>query len=108
DAAALYAEHCAACHAEGRLGGTGPALIPETLERMYGPKLEAVIAEGRPATQMEGFSDRLTTEEIAAISTWLAEPLAATPSWTSADIAASREMVPGYAAAEAPVFGADP
>lgn len=108
DAVALYDRHCASCHAESRLGGTGPALIPETLGRMYGPKLEAVISEGRPATQMESFADRLTPDEIAAISTYLETPLATVPDWTEADITASREMVADYAPASAPVFTADP
>ena len=31
---ALYAEHCAACHGADRLGGMGPALLPENLERL--------------------------------------------------------------------------
>ena len=42
DPAADYAEHCASCHAEDRLGGTGPALIPETLGRVRG--IDEVIA----------------------------------------------------------------
>ena len=46
-APALYVEHCAACHGADRLGGTGPALIPETLKRMRGPKIADVIANGR-------------------------------------------------------------
>ena len=45
DPAADYAEHCASCHAEDRLGGTGPALIPETLGRVKG--LDEVIADHR-------------------------------------------------------------
>ena len=28
---ATYATHCAACHGAGRLGGSGPALLPENL-----------------------------------------------------------------------------
>jgi len=49
DAPSDYAEHCASCHGENRLGGVGPALIPETLKRMRGPRVAAVIAEGRAA-----------------------------------------------------------
>jgi mono/diheme cytochrome c family protein len=37
-APALYREHCAACHGETRLGGIGPALLPENLERLRKPK----------------------------------------------------------------------
>ena len=33
-AAEIYAAKCAACHGTDRLGGTGPALIPEALVRL--------------------------------------------------------------------------
>ena len=108
DASALYVEHCAACHAETRLGGTGPALIPETLGRMFGPRLEAVIAEGRVATQMPGFADLLGPDEISAIAAYLALPLAEPPVWTAEDIEATRDLSVVYAPAAAPVFTADP
>ena len=36
DPGADYASHCAACHGADRLGGTGPALIPETRGRLKG------------------------------------------------------------------------
>ncbi|MDF2141847.1 nitrite reductase [Paenirhodobacter sp. CAU 1674] len=108
DGAALFAEHCAACHAENRLGGTGPALIPETLGRMFGPALEQVIAEGRPATQMAGFADQLSAPEITAIAAWLGTPLAETPVWTAEMANTSREMSDTYTPATAPVFSGDP
>lgn len=108
DAGALYTKHCALCHAETRLGGTGPALIPETLGRMLGPKLEAVIAAGRPATQMPAFEKLLPAQDITALAAYLAEPLAHTPSWTTADIEATRSLRADYVQAPAPVFTADP
>ena len=108
DAAALYAEHCAVCHAPSRLGGTGPALIPQTLGRMGGPTLEAVIAGGRTATQMPAFADTLDADEIAALAAYIAEPLAEAPVWTAEDIAATRMLRADYRPAEAPVFDADP
>lgn len=108
NAAALFNEHCAVCHGEGRLGGTGPALIPETLGRMYGPKLEKVIAEGRPATQMAGFSDQLSAEQIAAISRYVETPLAEVPRWSVEMANESLELNPDYKPAKAPVFTADP
>lgn len=108
DGRALYAEHCASCHMESRLGANGPALIPETLSRMYGPKLEAVIAKGRPATQMPAFEGVLDGAQIAAISAYLAEPLAQTPSWTVDDILATRTFRDDYTPAATPVFTADP
>lgn len=108
DAVALFAEHCASCHSESRLGGTGPALIPETLGRMLGPSLEKVIAEGRPATQMEGFAAKLSAPEIAAIAAHISQPLAKTPVWSAEDANASRQMSEAYQPAPAPVFAGDP
>jgi cytochrome c553/DNA-binding beta-propeller fold protein YncE len=106
--AATYAENCAACHGEGRLGGTGPALIPETLKRLKGEALAAVIARGRPATQMPAFADVLSPEEIAALAEYLHTPLTEVPTWTVADIAETASFNPDYAPAPAPVFEADP
>lgn len=108
DAAALYADHCSACHAASRLGGTGPALIPESLGRIKDEKLEAVIAKGRPATQMSGFDETLKGEEIKALATFIQQPLASPPTWGEADIAATRTMVADYKPANAPAFSADP
>ena len=106
DAAADFAAHCASCHGEGRLGGTGPALIPETLGRVKG--LDQVIAHGRPATQMAGFGDVLSAEQITGLVDFIKAPVAQIPDWDAARIEASREMAPDYAPAPAPVFKADP
>jgi cytochrome c553 len=76
DAVALFGQHCASCHAETRLGGTGPALIPETLGRLKGEALESIIAKGRVATQMPAFEGTLSKAEIAAVAAWIGEPLA--------------------------------
>ncbi|MDZ7711355.1 MAG: cytochrome D1 domain-containing protein [Roseovarius sp.] len=108
DAAALYRTHCADCHAETRLGGTGPALIPQTLRRMYGPALTEVIAHGRAATQMPGFAEVLSEDKIAALATWLETPPDHVPDWGAAEIAATRTLRDDYAPADAPVFAADP
>ena len=43
DVPALYKEHCVACHGENRLGGIGPALLPENLERLRKPEAAKVI-----------------------------------------------------------------
>src|SRR5690606_1477183 len=83
DAPALFGEHCAACHAESRLGGTGPALIPEALGRVKGEALADIVANGRVSTQMPGFADRLSAEEIAALAAYIAEPLAERPAWAA-------------------------
>ncbi|WP_176827981.1 nitrite reductase [Ruegeria marina] len=103
-----YADHCASCHGTDRLGGLGPALIPETLGRMRGPKVAAVIREGRTATQMPGFLDTLDEAAIAALAEYVKEPLAYIPAWGEAEIMASRTLDDEYSAAAAPVWDADP
>lgn len=106
--ATLYADNCADCHGAARLGGTGPALIPQTLRRMRGPNLENVITHGRAATQMPAFGDVLTGEEIAALAEYLKTPLDHVPVWGPKDIAATYQADPDYVAAPAPVWSADP
>ena len=106
--AADYTAFCADCHGAGRLGAIGPALIPETLRRMRGPDLEAVIADGRAATQMPGFGEELDADRITALAVYLNEPLAEVPSWGEAEIMASRELDAGYVPADAPQWDADP
>ncbi|MEF3047056.1 cytochrome D1 domain-containing protein [Pseudotabrizicola sp. L79] len=107
DGAAIYADLCASCHAETRLGGTGPALIPESLGRLQGEKLAAVIAAGRPATQMPSFASTLSAAEIAAVAAYVSAPLATLPVWTTTEISATRQMT-DYQPAAAPVFSGDP
>jgi len=106
--AVLFSDHCASCHGESRLGRTGPALIPETLDRIKPEALTATIAEGRVATQMSGFAETLTPDEIAAVAAHIREPLAETPRWRETDIAATRMLRSDYTPAAAPVFTADP
>ena len=108
DAAGIYTDLCASCHAETRLGGKGPALIPESLGRLKGEKLAAVIAGGRAMTQMPAFKDTLTAEDIAAVAEYISAPLVEAPVWREAEIMASRTLRPDYLAADAPVFTADP
>ena len=50
DAKALYQQNCAACHGEQRTGAMGPALLPESLERLRPAEALKVIQHGRPAT----------------------------------------------------------
>lgn len=108
DVTRTYAQYCASCHGADRLGGTGPALIPETLKRMRGPKVDRVIASGRAATQMPGFAGTLSPDEISALTKFLKTPLARAPSWRVEDIGASRKMNTDYSPAQKPVFKADP
>ncbi|NIZ63173.1 cytochrome C oxidase Cbb3 [Sedimentitalea sp. CY04] len=108
DPEALYQENCASCHGENRLGGTGPALIPETLKRMRGPKVANVITEGRTATQMPAFAEDMTADQITELAAWLKTPLDELPAWGEEQINASREMNPDYVQVDAPVWSSDP
>ena len=90
---ALYQQHCAACHGAARTGGMGPALLPESLERLRRPEAMKVIAEGRTATQMPGFGAQLKPDEVAALAAWIYTPVTPAPAWSDADIRASRVVV---------------
>ena len=109
DVAKLYANHCAECHGADRLGGQGPALLPESLDRLRGPRgVAAVIAQGRNATQMQGFAETLSKDEIAALATYVTAPLASIPAWGAEEINKSREVHAAAPALERPSFSADP
>ena len=109
DAASSYATHCAACHGADRFGAMGPALLPESLERLRKPAAAETIAKGRAATQMPAFGDALSKDEIDALVAFVYAAPAARPSWGEAEIRASRvvhrtrESLP-----DRPSFAADP
>ena len=109
DVAANYKQHCAACHGPDRLGGIGPALIPENLARLRKPEAEKVIREGRPATQMLGFGQQLNDAEIKALVEHAYTPIKPMPAWGEAEIKASRivNFAPG-SLPDKPQFKADP
>ena len=92
----LYQQHCAACHGEQRLGGMGPALLPESLARLKKPEALAVIRDGRAATQMTGFGAQLSEAELAALGEWIYTPVSPAPRWADADIRASRVETAGW------------
>jgi cytochrome c553 len=105
----LYAQHCASCHGADRLGGMGPALLPESLGRLKPEAVMAVIGEGRPATQMPGFADSLNADEIVSLSELIRTPLAAMPHWGREEIEASRQiLVDPEALPGRPQWQADP
>jgi cytochrome c553 len=106
--AEIYQQHCAACHGPDRLGGMGPALLPENLERLKKPEAIRVIREGRVATQMQGYADKLGAEAIAQIADWIYTPVTPRPTWTQEQIRASRVVhVEPAALKDGPVFVAD-
>ena len=90
DAPALYTQHCASCHGASRLGGMGPALLPESLERLKRKDAVATIRDGRAATQMPAFAATLSAAEIDALAGWIYSPVNPAPAWSEADIRASR------------------
>lgn len=105
----VYQTHCASCHGVDRLGGAGPALLPGNLDRLKRPDAIKTIAEGRLATQMPAFGDKLTTQEIKSLSELIYAPLAKTPTWGPDEIRASRlEYVKAAGLPNKPVFKADP
>lgn len=113
DPASLYQRHCASCHGAQRTGGMGPALLPESLERMRAAELTAVITNGRVATQMGGFSHLLSAAEIESLAKWVRTPVLPSPQWADADIIASRTVTPGAlddaaSTQSKPIWSADP
>ncbi len=108
-AAAVYKQYCASCHGADRLGGRGPALLPENLERLRKPDALRVIAKGRAASQMQGFGDKLSAAEIQSLTDFIYTPPAIEPVWGLDQINASRieYFKPGSLPAK-PVFKADP
>jgi mono/diheme cytochrome c family protein len=109
DPAALYQQHCVSCHGAQRTGVMGPALLPESLERLRKPEALKTISAGRPATQMLGFADKLEADELAALAQWIYTPVSPAPTWTEADIRASRVETPGATQLPArPLWSADP
>ncbi len=106
EAPELYRQHCASCHGADRLGGMGPALLPENLKRL--PKSQAlrVITQGRPATQMPGFGESLSEARIQALAELIYTPLDFIPDWSREQIAASRVLTPAEPT-DRPVFPVD-
>lgn len=108
DAAQLYSQHCATCHGTDRLGGIGPALLPENLGRLTGARAAAVIASGRAATQMPGFAPTLSKPDIDALVSFITTPLPAMPRWGESEITASRILHAEAPALTRPAYAADP
>jgi mono/diheme cytochrome c family protein/DNA-binding beta-propeller fold protein YncE len=108
DAAGLFAQHCASCHGAQRTGAMGPALLPESLERLRPADARTVIEKGRAATQMPAFGERLSADEISALARWVYAPVQPVPGWSEADIRASRLEPANGPAPSAPAWAADP
>ncbi len=85
----LYKTHCATCHGVDRLGGQGPALLPENLHRLRQKKAISVIAKGRPATQMLAYEKLLNPQQIQSLVDYIYTPLKYKPVWGARQIMAS-------------------
>lgn len=105
----LYRQHCASCHGADRLGGMGPALLPENLSRIKASEATRVIADGRIATQMPGFSSQLSAQDTQALVDYIYRPLERMPQWDLPQIVDSRRVyhAPG-SLPDRPTFDADP
>ncbi len=108
DTGANFRQHCASCHGADRLGGIGPALLPENLARLRKPEAEKVVREGRPATQMPAFGQQLSNDEIKALVELAYTPVKPMPVWGEAEIRASRIVHEKGPLPDAPQFTADP
>ena len=104
----LYQQNCASCHGANRLGGMGPALLPENLKRLRQKKAIKVIASGRAATQMPAFANKLSEKEIQSLVKYVYTPLAKIPKWEMDDINKSHilHFKPGTLS-DKPIFKAD-
>ena len=109
EAGALYAQICAECHGADRLGITGPPLIPENFGRLKREEAAKLILEGRPATQMPPFGDRLSPAEAQALVDLVFTPLPASPEWGLERIRQSHlPLVPPEKLPDRPLHDADP
>lgn len=105
----VYALHCAECHNPDRFGAQGPALLPENLKRLRPKKAFATIKNGRAATQMPAFKDKLSDKDIQDVVALIYQPLKELPVWGEDEIRKSRIVHNEMASLPAkPVFKADP
>jgi len=67
----VYKANCVSCHGTGLQGRVGPATnLQKVGERMTASDITKQIEEGEGS--MPAFKERLTAEEIAGLSNWLA------------------------------------
>lgn len=105
----LYQTHCASCHGADRLGGQGPALIPDNFERLSQEQARQVIAQGRAATQMPAFADKLSPPQIDALTALAFSQPDQVPAWGLEEMGRSHQTLLDPASLPAkPVHDADP
>ncbi|WP_335945158.1 cytochrome D1 domain-containing protein [Pseudomonas sp. G166] len=104
-----YQQHCQQCHGVNRIGGTGPALLPQSLSRIKPAEVRQVIENGRPASQMAAFGAVLEPARIDALALYLQRPLAVEPTWNDNDIRQSHRVLADVASLpDTPQHKADP
>ena len=109
DSAKAYSMHCAACHGADRLGGMGPALLPENLSRLKKAEAARMVRESRTGVQMPAFKNELNEQQISGLVELIYSPVVPAPKWGEAEIRASRILYgTSRQPAEKPVFKADP
>lgn len=105
---ALYQQHCASCHGVNRLGGMGPPLLPENLKRLHKNKAINVIANGRAATQMPAFANKISAKDIQSLVKHVYTPLPYMPKWGMNEIKKSHLIhFKSGTLGDKPVFKAD-
>ena len=108
-ASALYQRYCAECHGADRLGGMGPALLPQNLTRVKKDQASKAIRQGLPATQMPGFEQALNDEDIDALVEHIYTPLLEIPTWALEEVRNSQVVYKTTSElVESPVYHADP
>ncbi|MCU7936644.1 MAG: nitrite reductase [Candidatus Thiodiazotropha sp. (ex Dulcina madagascariensis)] len=104
----LYQKYCSECHGQDRLGGQGPALLPQNLHRLRPKSAVTTITDGRPATQMPPFKSVLNSGQIQSLADYIYTPLETIPEWGFEQIQASRiELHKPGSLADEPKFDAD-
>jgi hypothetical protein len=104
----VYFQNCSSCHGADRLGGVGPALLPENLSRLKKPEAARMIRDSRPGVQMPGFREILDEKQISGIVELIYSPLVPAPRWGESEIRASRVLHREPEPRGKPVFQADP
>jgi len=73
--ASLYWDKCSGCHGVDRQGGTGPALVPQTLADVDKEMIKATISNGRPGTAMPPWRGTLTALQIDDLIDYILSPV---------------------------------
>jgi cytochrome c553 len=108
DTIQLYLTHCAECHNAKRLGAMGPALLPGNLKRLRKKAAVDVITNGRAATQMPAFAEKLSEEQIQALVEYIYTPPDEIPVWDLVEIRNSHIIhSPETELPDKPVFRVD-